>query len=316
MKKFKLLAALLLFAVALGGCSGLQEELSDEEVVYAFVEAYKQGDYEGIKHYISADNPLNVMFGTIAAGGEDGMARVYKKAVELTTNAEITATAVEGRERWGEVTVHIKSQYINYILDAMDVAMEEHINSGNEAFKDLPEWILSGLEADEAIDEEVTVHVGNRDGNMVMDTNVNRKFFIYITGGFYDYIDTTLTICQKDDEYYYIAAQGDSIIGMVQTFYANAKGATDEDLAAFADSYSSVDGIVASVKRVDSDTAQVQIGVDFDLASSKILADMGIISDRITASGGYLSLRSTISSFEAEGMTCTTETFGAVGLAD
>lgn len=316
MKKFRLLAALLLFAAALVGCSGLKKELSDEEVVYAFVEAYKQGDYKGIKPYISADNQLNVMFGTIAAGGEDGMAKVYKKAIELTKNAEITAEAVEGRERWGEVTVHVKSQYIVYILDAMDAAIEEQVNNGNEAFKNLPEWILSGLEADEAIDEEVTVHVGNRDGNMVMDTNTNRKFFRYITGGFYDYIDTTLTICQKDDEYYYIAAQGDSIIGMVQTFYADAKGVTDEDLAAFEDSYSSVDGIVASVKRIDSNTAQVQIGIDFDLASSKVLADLGIISGRITASGGYLSLRSTISSFKADGMTCTTETFGAVGLAD
>lgn len=306
-----------MFAVTLGGCSGLQKELSDEEVVYTFVEAYKQGDYEGIKPYISADNQLNVMFGTIAAGEDDGMAKVYKKALELTKNAEITAKAVEGKERWGEVTVHVKSQYIDYILDAMDVAIEEHINNGNEAFKDLPEWILSGLEADEVIDEEVTVHVGNRDGNMVMDTNTNRKFFRYITGGFYDYIDTTLTICQNDEEYYYIAAQGDSIIGMVQTFYVDAKGVTDEDLDAFANTYSSIDGIFASVKRRDNDTAQVQIGVDFDLANSKILADLGIISDRISSSGGeYLSLRSTISSFQADGMTCTTETFGAVELAD
>lgn len=316
MKKIILFVVSLLCAVTLGGCSGPKRELSDEEVVNAFVEAYRQGDYKELKPYISADNPLNIMFGTIAESGDDGMARVYKKAIELTKDAEITAEAVEGRERWGEVSVHIKSQYIDYILDAMDTAIEEHIHDGNEAFKNLPEWILSGLVADEVIEEEVTVHVGCSDGNMVMDTNTNKSFFRYLTGGFYDYIDTTLTICQNDNVYYYIAAQGDSIIGMVQTFYEDASGFTDEDLAAIANKYSSPDGIFASVKRTDDNMAEIQIGVDFDLASSTVLANLGIISNRITASGGYLSLKSTIRSFKAEGMTCTTETFGAVELAD
>ena len=73
MKKRKtFISFILAFALCLGltGCGMAQElansyntkELSDEEVVLAFMEAYQQGDYEAMKPYISEDNPLHLFF--------------------------------------------------------------------------------------------------------------------------------------------------------------------------------------------------------------------------------------------------------------
>lgn len=49
--------------------------LSDEEVVTALLEAFKAGDYEGLKPYIDKDNPLHLYF---ANQKEETLSAVYQ----------------------------------------------------------------------------------------------------------------------------------------------------------------------------------------------------------------------------------------------
>ncbi len=312
---FAVVLAGIFACVLLGGCSlEMPKKLSDEEVVNAFLAAYQQGDYEGMKPYMSDDNQLNAMFGTIAENGEGGMAAVYDKVRELTKDIAFTATAVEGRERWGEVTVQLTTKDVSgSVWEAMDAAILAQVENGDNSFTDMPAWLLAGLESGETIEDEVTVHVGNRDGEMVMDTNTNREFLRDVTGYFYDFIDLTMTTCTSEDEVYYIVARGDDIIGMINSYIVTEDGSelTDEDLAAYEYSFASLDGVYVKAVRQGEDAVEVRLGVNFELASSTALANLGIINDRVSYSmGEYISLRATINGFEDSGMTCVTETFG------
>jgi len=314
-----LLTAGLMLCLTLSGCGAARKkDLPDDEVVVNFLTAYQQGDYESLKQYISADNQLNSVFSTLENGDSEGMGAVYRQMHELTKGLTFTAEIVEGRERWGEVLVHVQTNsVIDNISGAMSAAIEDQAENGGSSFRDLPSWLLEGLQTGDKIDEEITVHVGNRDGNNVMDTNTNREFFRQITGGFYDYIDTTMTTCTDEGVEYDIASRGDDIIGMVETAEQTegVDNLTEEDIRQFESSYDVIGGVVARVQQRD-DGVYVGIGVNFDEASSLALKNLGIISDRITASGGYISLSSTISSFENDGMTCTTDTFGAAGISE
>ena len=93
MKKRKtFISFILAFALCFGltGCGMAQElansyntkELSDEEVVLAFMEAYQQGDYEALKPYISEDNPLHLFFGGMdeAVGGEMAASYLHRQS--------------------------------------------------------------------------------------------------------------------------------------------------------------------------------------------------------------------------------------------
>jgi len=70
-------------------------QLSDEEVVIALLEAFRNGDYEGLKPYISDDNPLHLFFTGMdeAVGGE--LALAYQALHEQLTSLSFTAEAVE-----------------------------------------------------------------------------------------------------------------------------------------------------------------------------------------------------------------------------
>ena len=79
MKKYVLFLLVVLLSLGLGACQiEPPKELSDEEVVTAFLEAFCQGDYEGLMPYISDDNPLHLFFTGMQeeTGGE--MAPVYQ----------------------------------------------------------------------------------------------------------------------------------------------------------------------------------------------------------------------------------------------
>ncbi len=320
-RRFAVVLAGILACALLVGCSlEMPEKLSDEEVVNTFLTAYQQGDYEGMKPYISDDNQLNTMFGTIAENGEGGMAAVYDKVRELTKDISFTATAVEGRERWGEVTVQLTTKDVSgSVWKAMDAAIMAQVENGDNSFADMPAWLLAGLENGETIEEEVTVHVGNRDGEMVMDTNTNRAFLRDVTGHFYDYIDLTMTTCTSEDDKYYIVARGDDIIGMINS-YTITEGVselTDEDLAAYENSFAGIDGVTVKAARQGADAVEIRLGVNFGTASSAVLANLGIINDRVSSSmGEYISLSSTINGFKDSGMTCVTETFGAKTISE
>ena len=329
MKKRKtFISFILAFALCFGltGCGMAQElansyntkELSDEEVVLAFMEAYQQGDYEALKPYISEDNPLHLFFGGMdeAVGGE--MAASYKAMHEkLKDKVTFTAKAVEGEEAWGTVNMTISMpDYSKALYDAMVDALTDQVENGTTAFHHMPGWIASGIEGEsETYEETFELHVGNRDGNNVMDTNTNREFFAMLCGGLKPYLDASITTCTFPGEEgsWDILSQGDEIVAMINTESISAEEYSQEEQEAIVQTYeesmSAMDGIIASAT-IQEGSITATMGVDMATASSYALSNMGLISDRITAgSNGWLSLDSTINGFTQEGGECVTYNF-------
>ena len=317
-------AVCVLPALLLGGCAeqmeltreqlGLTEKdkSTDDQIISDFLTAYQEGNYEAMEPYMDEDNLLHLYYQAQENGGE--MADVYEKVWELTKNFTFTAEAVEGKEAWGEVTVHLQSnEIVSGIPDAMWSAIEAQTENGDDSFTSLPRWLGEALATGDPIDEELTVYVSHRTDGDRIDSSACRELYEQLTGGFYDYIDMTMTACTGENDTYYVAAQGDSIIGMVETAVQteDTEGLTGEDLQAYEDGFNAMDGVAANVSQREDGSVELRFGVDFDRASSTALANLGVISDRVNSYGGYLSLSSTIGSFEEGGMTCETNDFGS-----
>lgn len=318
MKKYLigLTAALCLLLTACGSLAKT-EELSDEEVVNALVQAFRQGDYEGIKPYISDDNPLHQLFsGTDeAVGGE--MAPVYRACLEKAAAVTCAAKAVEGKETWGTVETSLTApNYYGAFHDAMAAALEEDVETGSGAFYDMPGWMSKALEGEgETTEETWELHVGNRDGEMVMDTNTNRQFFTALCGGLKSYLNASMTTCTfPDGTVWVLASQGDEIVALIRSeSIAGASQYAAEDLEAviqaFEAPYETLEGLYAHGE-VQGDLLISRLGVDMETASSFTLVQMGLIDKQTTAgSNGHLSLSATISGFTRDGAQCVTETF-------
>ncbi len=313
-----LLAAVLCLGLAACQLPSPREELSDEEVVLTLVEAFRNGDYEGLKPYISDDNPLHTLFAGMdpETGGE--MSGVYRALYDrVRASLTVTAQAAEGKEAWGTVDATVSApDYTAAIHDAMVEALAGQVSTGSTAFHDMPEWIAGALQgAGRTHEETFALHVGNRDGEMVMDTNTNREFFAMLCGGFKPYLNASITTCTfPDGSTWIIEALGDEIMAMICTEQVETDGSyTEEELArtarSFMETYSAVKGVTAWAG-VEGGVFSASFGVDMENADTCALNNMGIISDRTTAgSGGWLSLESTISGFTREGAGCVTETF-------
>lgn len=314
MKKFAVLFLTALLCLALASCAK-EEKLSDEDVVNTFLQAYQQGDYEAMKPYISDDNPLHTFFAGMddAAGGE--MAPVYRAFYEKTKAVTWTATAVEGKEAWGTVSVELTiPNYYEAVKASMAAALQEDVTSGSGAFRDMPGWLVKALDGEvETVHETYELHVGNRDGEMVMDTNTNRNFFILLCGGLREYLDASMTTCTfTDGSVWELAAKGDEIVGiMYSESIPGASMYTEDDLKlviqTFEAPYENTEGIWAS-GGVQDDLLISRMGIDMWTASSFNLMQMGLI-DSILTSSSWLSLESTISGFTRDGASCVTETF-------
>lgn len=328
-RRKKFISLIMAFALCFGltGCGMIQDlakgygtkELSDEEVIFALMEAYQQGDYEAMKPYISDDNPLHTFFGGMdeSVGGE--MAAVYKAMHEnLKDNITFTAEAVEGKEAWGTVNMTISMpDYSQAIYEAMVDALTDQVENGSTAFHDMPNWMASAMNGEgEMYEETFELHVGNRDGNNVMDTNTNRQFFAMLCGGLKPYLNASITTCTFPGEggSWDILSQGDEIVAMINTEAISLEDEyTDEEKEAivqnFEDSMNAIDGVIAS-GLIEDNSIVASIGVDMETASTFALSNLGLISDRITAgSNGWLSLDSTISGFTRDGAQCDTEFF-------
>ncbi len=325
-KKIISFAVAFILCFGLIGCGltenlskGRTKELSDEEVVIALMEAYQQGNYEELKPYISDDNPLHLFFGGMdeAVGGE--MAAAYKAMHEhLKDNITYTAEAVEGKEAWGTVNVTISMpDYSQALHSAMVDALTDQVENGSTAFYDMPKWMESALQGEgEMYEETFELHVGNRDGNNVMDTNTNRQFFAMLCGGLKPYLNATITTCTFPNEEggWNILSMGDEITAIIDTELVPMDAEyTQEDLEAtvqsFEESMNMMDGVIASATIQDQNIL-LTIGVDMENASTYALSNMGLISDRITAgSNGWISLDSTISAFTREGGECITKSY-------
>ncbi len=319
MKRYFLMLAAAALCLCLAACSsaGRQEQLSDEEVVNTFVRAFQQGDYEGMKPYIDADNPLHLFFSGMdeAVGGE--MAPVYRACLEKLKSVSCTAQAVEGKEAWGTVDVTVTiPNYYDAFHDAMAAALEEDVASGSGAFYNMPGWMTAALEGDgELLEESYQLHVGSRDGEMVMDTNTNRQFFTALCGGLRYYLDASMTTCTfPDGSVWVIASRGDEIVATIQTESLSGAGEySAEDMEAIIQGYEAqfadLDGMCAHAE-VQGDLLTSRLGVDMDTASSFTLVQMGLIDKQTTAgSNGHLSLSSTVSGFTRDGASCVTEHF-------
>lgn len=324
MKKFLNAKVIIGIVIVLGVINGLlavampkKQEMSDEEAVIALITAYQQGNYEEFKKYVSEDNQLNHI---MAALGQENteMAAVYQMVHEQTKNVVFTAEAVEGRERWGEVTVTLWNiDLYTPVQEAMALAIEDQVTNGTDSFSDMPSWLLAGVKnPGETVKEEFTVHVGCSEGETVLDTNSNRSFFDALCGYYYQYIDATMTTCTTKGDAYHLASCGDEIVGMVETCeipYADGltKDNAEETTQAYLDSCSGIDGVAAYAEASDQ-AVLTRFGVDFNTASSTTLYNLGIVSDKTSNfSGSYLSLSSTISSFEESGMVCERNDFGS-----
>lgn len=321
MKKFLplfLAASLCLGMTGCGSMGGKTEELSDEEVVVAFMDAFEAGDYEGITPYISEDNPLHQLFQSMdeETGGE--MAEAFKTLFSHLKPASFSAKAVEGKEAWGTVSVELSMpDYSGALHDAMLAALTDQVENGSDAFHHMPDWVMAAAQGDgEVYEESFELHVGNRDGNMVMDTNTNRQFFAMLCGGLQPYLKATITTCTfpGGDSSCEILSLGDEIVAMISAETIPMDGEyTEEELEAtiqgFAESMNAVDGIIACAN-IQDDGIAARIGVDIENASTYALSNLGLISDRITAgSNGWISLDSTISGFTRQGAECVTENF-------
>ncbi len=317
-------AALVLPAMLLGGCAeqlelareqlGLpvEDKRTDDQIISDFLTAYQEGNFEAMEPYFDEDNLLRLFCQGQENGGE--MAEVYKKVWELTKDFTFTAEAVEGKEAWGEVTLHLQTnEIVSGIPGAMWSAIQAQTENGDDSFADLPGWLGDALQTGDPIDEELTVYVSHRSDGDRIDSSACREMYEKLTGGFYDYIDMTMTTCTAENDSYYVAAQGDSIIGMVETAVQTegTEGLTEEDVQAYEDGFQAMTGVAAKASLREDGSVELRFGVDFDQASSTALANLGVISDRVNSYGGYLSLWSTIDSFKEGGMTCETNDFGS-----
>lgn len=314
MKKAAVILAALGVCMGLGGCALLKQRNnpSAEEVVNIVLNAYAQADYEGMKTYTKEDERLSQLLGAVGREDASDMEKVYQQVFEATKGFTYTAEAVEGKEKWGEVLVKIQTNDVSaHIMETMSSAITAQAENGDDSFGNLPAWLLQAVQISEPKELEVTVHVSSVSSEKIMDVGTNREFFEVLTGGFYEYMDLSMTTCTADGDVYEIASNGDDIIGMVETMdqMEDTADLTDEDIKAYEELYAGMEGLTVRVQRKETEGITIRFGVDFETASSKDLADLGIISDRITAGGGYLSLQKTISGFEDSGMTCVTDTY-------
>ena len=198
----------------------------------------------------------------------------------------------------------------------MAAALEEDVETGSGAFYDLPGWMAKALEGEGSTTEETwPLHVGNRDGEMVLDTNTNREFFTALCGGLKPYLNASMTTCTfPDGTEWVLASHGDEIAALIRTESISGAGQyAAEDLEAviqaFEAPYETLDGLFAHGE-VQGDLLVSRLGVDMETASSFTLVQMGLIDKQTTAgSNGHLSLSATISGFTRDGAQCVTETF-------
>lgn len=311
-KKAAVLMALISVCLVSGcGSMGKKQKLSDEEVVNLVLAAYQQGDYESMMPYISEESRLHQLFAAVEAENPTDMEEVYQKAYELTKGFTYTAEAVKGKEKWGEVKIHIQTNdIVGGVSDSMEAAIAEQVEHGGDSFQNIPGWLQKGLGSGEPIDEEITVTVVSRDRRTYISTGEN-ELLEALTGGFDSYMDLSMTVCTDEGETYEIAAENDWIIAMVEdsVFEVQPEELTEEYLGALTDTFASLEGVYIHAEAKGDDHLQLRLGFNMKTANSKDLADLGVISDRLTTGGGHLSLDSTISGFENSGMICETNHF-------
>ena len=290
--------------------------LSDEEVVTALLEAFKAGDYEGLKPYIDKDNPLHLYF---ANQKEETLSAVYQAAQEQLKNITYTVKVLEGAKIKGTIQVTISMpNYEKALYMARTEALADQVVNGTDAFENMPAWLSKAFAGEGEVKEKTfDLYVGSKDGSMVLDSNTNRKFFEMLCGGLKQYLKGSITTCTfPNGDIWLLFAQGDEIAAMLNRSTVDVSGKEqewiDETIVQFEENYNEMGGFVAHAECSEEKLFTACYGIEMEEASSYELEQIGLISGNIAATpNSWLSLKATIKGFTGQGAECVTETFKA-----
>lgn len=310
LKKLLLLTTTTAMAFTATGCSTLGA--TDSERAQKVIETYQAGEAEKFKSYVGTDNSMTYIMDALDDENAEGMTAVYQKVYELTKTAEFTfAEESKGESDDGYATVTIKTVDFS---NALDEAMAEAIAEGGEAFADVPTWMMKALETGgESVEKEVQIRTKS---NNSLYEGFNDEFLEALTGGFYDYILSTMTTCtssEEDSETTYMLAANDIVHVSLDDYVVSSEGAevTDEQvnevISNFESEYGGYDGIEVNGNRVDNGVRLYMV-IDYDVASMYTLQRLGL-----TTSGGSdkIGLSVSIEGLESDGYTCETTDFGS-----
>jgi len=289
---------------------GKHEDLDTAEKI---LNAYMSGDYETFKTFVEEDDNINLMLDALDDENPEGMAAIYQKAYELTKGGEFTLSMEEGEYNSYTILATIKTtDYSDSIATAMVTAADE----SGEAFADVPSWLMKGLEAGgEAIEQTVEIQVSN--GKFSFSNN--SELFRVLTGGFYDYIHSTMTTCMANNEYddrsYILASNGLVDVSLDEYIFPfDGVEYTDEEVEAiineYAAEYEGVEGLVAAGERME-DGIRLILFINYNIASTYDLERLDMVSG---GSGTEISLSASIKNLEETGYTCETTDFGSGAL--
>lgn len=319
--KIRLLSCILLagLCVGLAACHSdtKDKESSPTEAMTNFLTYMKSGDTMA-NDYLEEGNHLSPVLA--AANGESipEMDEVYRQFLD-----QMDSLTFEMGEKLAKNHVMVTVQNKNFgdaILTAMDQAIQTQVLEGGDSFTNFTQWMSAGLTAAELGEqEEFPVVLSERSGAYILShkSYPDTAFLNGITGGFYDYADTTMTVCtspegESSPYSYYLASIGDEVIGciMVMEEPFDTTGLTPEDIAAaqaaIQDEFAEVEGMYYNIV-VNDGSITTTIGINFRTASSFALSDLGFVSGNYNSmTGGHLSLAQSIDTFEKDGMTCVT----------
>ena len=304
-----MLTVVMIFCLT--GCS--LKKLTAVEKAQNIITAYQAGDAETFMGFFTDDNRMEFMMNGLDDENAEGMVEVYQKVHELTKVAEFVFAEDNSDDEYATVTVKTVD-YSGALYEAMLEAAEE----GEEAFSDVPTWMLKALnEGGEEVEVEVQVRTDSRGD---IDVSHSEEFLQALTGGFYDYVAFARTACttEEGEESIYMLASYDVVKFSLDNYFFSDEGMelTDEDvnevIAEFVADYEDLDGIVAGGSRVDGGIRMYMV-IDYDLVSDYTLQRLGL------ASGGYIdyiSLSASVNGFEDDGYTCEKTDFGSGAMSN
>lgn len=316
MKKLKkiLLVVTMTTAMALliTGCSLLEK--NKVERAEQVIEAYQTGDIEKFKSYVKEDDRINYLLDALDDSNADGMIEVYQKVYELTKTAEFTVKEYEDDKSGEYATVTIKT--VDF-TDALHEAMMEAANEDGEAFADVPAWMMKALSTGgEAVEVEVLVRTHS---NGALYDGYNDEFLTALTGGFYDYIATTMTTCTSNDGYEdktYMLSTYDVVRASLDEYNFPYDEYAEDEMNVIMDDYVSeyegYDGLAAGGRQGDNCAVMYMI-IDYDVVSLYTLERLDLIT---SGTGDTISLETSIDGYENDGYTCETTDFGSGVLAE
>lgn len=310
MKKKCLMMAVVagVMAMMVSGCG--TKEPTDADRAQNVIDAYKTNDVEAMKQYFETDKRFVYYVDALDDTGATGMKEVYQKVYELTKNAEFTI-AEESKEDNSNDFINVTIKTVDF-TDAIHEEMEAAAQEGADAFADVPTWMMRALSTGGTpVEKEVELCV-NSDGTV--DDSFSGEFLDVLTGGFYDFIPTTMTTCTSEDGYKEcMLSFFDNIKYTYDEFEVSFEGEefSDEDVAYMIDEvtkeYNNVMGIVASGECVE-DGIRISIFIDYGKASTFKLEELGFITEDGV---GPVSLQVTVDQYASEGVECETTDFGS-----